>query len=208
MALATYSNCFNFTQLTQREGWKRAKEKISLFPSEKTLIKIFLPLRNVVHKKYEKEFITAFQEIFQSYQLYQKYLEYCHYFFEETLFDTWAITIIFLMFTWWLGLQRLVIELWFVIFQNCSKPNTLLTRETTSWQNFNENFVVPNLNFYCGNSIAFLLLRFLREINFEESRSAKSALLAHLEALNFNLYEFLHFLKAKIYHIKRKNPEP
>ena len=161
MALATYSNCFNFTQLTQRGGRKRAKEKISLFP-QKTLIKIFLPLRNVLHKKYKREFITAFKEIFQSYQLYQKYLEYCHYFFEETLFDTWAITIIFLMFTWWLGLQRLVIELWFVIFQNCSKPNTFLTRETTFWQHLNENFV-PNLNF--NEKVTFQMVKGTRVHN-------------------------------------------
>ena len=30
----------------------------------------------------------------------------------------------------------------------------------------------------------------LREINFEESGSAKFAILAHLEALNFYFYEF------------------
>ena len=43
----------------------------------------------------------------------------------------------------------------------------------------------------------------LCEINFEDCRSAKSAILAHLEALNFDFDEFLHFLKAKIYQINK-----
>ena len=41
----------------------------------------------------------------------------------------------------------------------------------------------------------------LREINFWDSRSAKSAILTHLEALNFEFHEFLHILKADIYQI-------
>ena len=41
--------------------------------------------------------------------------------------------------------------------------------------------------------------KILREINFGDSRSAKSAILTHLEALNFDFCEFLHFLKAEIY---------
>ena len=40
-------------------------------------------------------------------------------------------------------------------------------------------------------------LDFLREINFGDSSGAKSAILSHLEALNFDFYEFLHFLKAE-----------
>ena len=38
-----------------------------------------------------------------------------------------------------------------------------------------------------------------REIKMEDSWSAKSAILTHLEALNLDVYEFLHFLKADIY---------
>ena len=41
----------------------------------------------------------------------------------------------------------------------------------------------------------------LREINVWDSRNANSAVLTHLEALNFDSYEFLHFLKAEIYQI-------
>ena len=37
----------------------------------------------------------------------------------------------------------------------------------------------------------------LREINFGDSRNAEYAILTHLEALNFDFYEFLHFLKAE-----------
>ena len=43
----------------------------------------------------------------------------------------------------------------------------------------------------------FCIIQILREINFEDIRSAKSAILPYLEALNFDLYEFLHFLKAE-----------
>ena len=35
--------------------------------------------------------------------------------------------------------------------------------------------------------------KILREINFGDSRSAKSAILTHLEALNFDFYEFFAF---------------
>ena len=47
----------------------------------------------------------------------------------------------------------------------------------------------------------FSITQVLREINFRDARSAKSAILTHLEALNFDLYEFLHFLKDEIYQI-------
>ena len=47
----------------------------------------------------------------------------------------------------------------------------------------------------------FSITQILREIKFEDSRSAKSAISAHSETLNFDFYEFLHFLKADIYQI-------
>ena len=43
----------------------------------------------------------------------------------------------------------------------------------------------------------------LLEINFGDSRSAKSAIWTHLQALNLEFYEFLYFLKAGIYHISK-----
>ena len=44
----------------------------------------------------------------------------------------------------------------------------------------------------------FSVTQILREINFWDSKNAKLAILTHLEALNFDFQEFLHFLKAKI----------
>ena len=41
----------------------------------------------------------------------------------------------------------------------------------------------------------------LREINYGDSKSAKSAISTHLEALHFDLHEFLNFLKAENYQI-------
>ena len=43
----------------------------------------------------------------------------------------------------------------------------------------------------------------LRQINFADFRRAKSTILIHLEALNFDFYEFLHFLKAEIYQMNK-----
>ena len=47
----------------------------------------------------------------------------------------------------------------------------------------------------------FFVNHVLREINFEDSRSAKYAILTHLEALNFDFYAILHFLKAEFFQI-------
>ena len=48
----------------------------------------------------------------------------------------------------------------------------------------------------------FSITQILREINFGDSTNAKSAILTHLEVLNFAFYEILHFLKeAEIYQI-------
>ena len=47
------------------------------------------------------------------------------------------------------------------------------------------------------------IIQILREIKFEDSQSAKSAILRHLEALNFDYYKFLHFLKAAFYQINK-----
>ena len=47
----------------------------------------------------------------------------------------------------------------------------------------------------------FSITQILREISFGDSRSAKSAISTHLEALNVDFYEFQHFLKAHIHQI-------
>ena len=49
----------------------------------------------------------------------------------------------------------------------------------------------------------FSITQILREINFKDPRSAKSAIVTHLEALNFNFHEFLHFLKGENYQITK-----
>ena len=49
----------------------------------------------------------------------------------------------------------------------------------------------------------FSITQILREINFWESKSAKSAIFTHKEALNSDFYEFMHFLKAEIDQIKQ-----
>ena len=46
----------------------------------------------------------------------------------------------------------------------------------------------------------FSISQILREINIGDSRSA---ILTHLEALNFEFCAFLHFLKAEIHQINK-----
>ena len=49
----------------------------------------------------------------------------------------------------------------------------------------------------------FAITRILREFNFEDSCNAKSAILTHLEAPNFDFNEFLQFVKAAIHQISK-----
>ena len=49
----------------------------------------------------------------------------------------------------------------------------------------------------------FSSTQILCEISFGDSRRAKSAILPHLEALNFDFFEILHFLKAEYYPNKK-----
>ena len=52
----------------------------------------------------------------------------------------------------------------------------------------------------------FCVTQILREINFEDTWSAKSAILTHLKAMYFDFYVFLHFLKAEIDQINKIQP--
>ena len=52
----------------------------------------------------------------------------------------------------------------------------------------------------------FSITSILREINFGDSRSAKLAVFTHLEAVNCNFYEVLHFLKAESQIHKNHSP--
>ena len=49
----------------------------------------------------------------------------------------------------------------------------------------------------------FSATQILREINFGDPGSEKSAIFTHLKALNLDLYEFFHFQKAEIYQINK-----
>ena len=54
----------------------------------------------------------------------------------------------------------------------------------------------------------FSVTQILCEINFGDSRSAKTAILTVLKALNFDVYVFLQFLNDEIYQIgKIQNPK-
>ena len=50
----------------------------------------------------------------------------------------------------------------------------------------------------CGKFQDFSVIQILREIKFGDSRNAKSAILTHLELLDFVFHEFLHFVKAEL----------
>ena len=50
---------------------------------------------------------------------------------------------------------------------------------------------------------SFSITLILREINFWDCRSAKSDILTHIEALNFDSYAILHVWKARIDPINR-----
>ena len=49
----------------------------------------------------------------------------------------------------------------------------------------------------------FSITQIFREIHLGDSRGAKYAILTYLEALNFDFYDFLHFLKAEIDQINK-----
>ena len=49
----------------------------------------------------------------------------------------------------------------------------------------------------------FSIPQILREINFGDSRNAKSAIEAYFEDLNVDFYAFLHFLKYEIHQINQ-----
>ena len=49
----------------------------------------------------------------------------------------------------------------------------------------------------------FSITQFSREINLWDSINANFAILTHLQALNFEFYQFLHFLKAAVYQIDK-----
>ena len=59
------------------------------------------------------------------------------------------------------------------------------------------------VNLQCGNFIIFLSLRFQVKLTFSGSRSEKSAILTHLEALNLDFLKFCTFLRFKSTQLTR-----
>ena len=59
------------------------------------------------------------------------------------------------------------------------------------------------LNFPVWKFQDFSITQILREINFGDFRTTKSSILTYFEAMNFDFYAFLHFLKAEIYKINK-----
>ena len=55
----------------------------------------------------------------------------------------------------------------------------------------------------CGNFQKFPATQTIHENSFRDSKSAKSAFLTHLEALNFDFDKSLHFLKAETFQINK-----
>ena len=68
-------------------------------------------------------------------------------------------------------------------------------------QNFRVYEIVKRSLSTVGKFRDFCIIQILREIKFEDFQSAKSAILPHLEALNFDYYNVLHFLKAEMCQI-------
>ena len=53
----------------------------------------------------------------------------------------------------------------------------------------------------------FSITQILREINFGDSRGAKSAISINFEGLNIGSYKILHFLNAEIYQTAVLEPQ-
>ena len=49
----------------------------------------------------------------------------------------------------------------------------------------------------------FSITQILREIKVRKTRVSKSAILTHLEALDMDFHDFLHFLKAENYQMNK-----
>ena len=79
-------------------------------------------------------------------------------------------------------------------------PKTVILKDRQESSEFNDLRILWKCHDFC-------IIQILREINLEDSRNAKSAILTHFKALNFDFYEFLHFLKAEIY-LTNKNQSP
>ena len=84
---------------------------------------------------------------------------------------------------------------------------TIINFEKVKIANWPSQVYIVKSNITMWKIYDFSITQILREINFWDSRSAKSAILTHIEALNFDFYEFLHSLETEMYQIEQ-NSEP
>ena len=73
------------------------------------------------------------------------------------------------------------------------------TMSTSTSKDIKTPFTIGKQNpNHCVKISLIFITQILREINLWDSRSAKSAILTHLMALNCNSYEFMQFQRLKI----------
>ena len=63
--------------------------------------------------------------------------------------------------------------------------------------------IFQGLNITKIEIVGFLKVLNYMWIQFDDSKSPKSAILPHLKVLTFDFYVFLHFMKAEIYQINK-----
>ena len=92
-------------------------------------------------------------------------------------------------------LLAMVAKFW-ITFGKLLRRSSYRYVDSLSWDKFSSDNTVWKFFDFC-------IIQVLCEINFVDSWTTKSAILLHLEALNYDFYEFLHFLKAEIYQMNK-----
>ena len=106
--------------------------------------------------------------------------------------------------------KRTKFQDFFHIFQFLmeSEISDMIFSDILMWNNYQKflksifigQVVVPKSNDWFYN---FSITQILREIAFRDFRSTKPAIFTHLEAVNLDFDEFLHFLTTGIYQINK-----
>ena len=73
---------------------------------------------------------------------------------------------------------------------------------------FNSHYMPQTVAHSVENSLIFLSLKFYVKLILGILEVQNLAFFVHLEAMKFNFYESLHFLKAEIDQIHKKHSEP
>ena len=91
-----------------------------------------------------------------------------------------------------------IIHPWLASWKLHKFKQNLWTEVMSIW--LHKNFICVT---QCGNFIIFLSLRFYVKPILEMLTSAQSAILTHVQALYFDFYDFLHFLKVRITNLTK-----